>query len=284
VDVLTLYVGQGALAALRVGNEAVIIDSHMPDNDHVTMAEIKQSLEIYLRGKNVRGFMLTGFDADHAHVGGVEWILDEFEPDWVMYPKYYKDTKCADAVFNAIARHERKRRKSTPLTRHSVRIDKLDSRIIPNLGRNFSIELFSPHIQDMDSSNNCSIVARINGTGAAAFTYLATGDTETDRWETINKLFGSDLASDVLAAPHHGALSGTHAKALLSISPNTVLISAGVDSQYDHPHGAAIKAYQAVAEHVFATNGGGTPQNLLTTRSGSDFSTRVFGHAEVAAH
>jgi beta-lactamase superfamily II metal-dependent hydrolase len=151
------------------------------------------------------------------------------------------------------------------------------------VAQNFTIELFSPHFDDMDSSNNCSIVANITGLDATGFRYLATGDTERIRWETISKLFGTDIATDVLAAPHHGALSGMHAKTLLDISPNTVLISAGVDSQYDHPHGAAVRAYQAVAEHVWATNAGGQGHNLLTRRSGSDFSTKIFGHVPINA-
>lgn len=284
MDVLTLYVGQGALAGVRVGNEGIIVDAHMPENDHVGMAEIKQTLSVYFRGISVRGLILTGFDSDHAHAEGVEWILSEFTPDWVMYPKYYKDTDCAGAVFNSIRKHERRRASTAhPLICHSMRLDRLDSRRIMGLARNFTVELFSPHVEDMDSSNNCSIVAKITGVGGGAFSYLVTGDTETARWETISKLFGSDLAADVLAAPHHGALSGVHAKALLDISPNTVLISAGVDSQYDHPHGAAVRAYQKVAEHVFATNAGRKGQNLLTRRSGADFVTKVFAHASAVA-
>jgi len=284
MDVLTLYVGQGALAGVRIGNEGLIVDAHMPENDHVSMAQIKQSLSIYFRGISLRGLILTGFDSDHAHAEGVEWILSEFDPDWIMYPKYFKDTECAGAVFRSIQKYERRRASTRrPLIRHSVRLDRLNSRRIVGLGRNFTVELFSPHVEDMDCSNNCSIVAKITGIGGGAFSYLVTGDTETARWETINKLFGADLACDVLAAAHHGALSGIHAKALLDIAPNTVLISAGVDSQYDHPHGAAVRAYQKVAEHVFATNAGRKGQNLLTRAAGGDFITKVFTHASAAA-
>ena len=70
VDILTLYVGQGALTGVRVGNEGIIVDAHMPETDHVTPEEIQQSLSIYFRDIVVRGLILTGFDADHAHLGG----------------------------------------------------------------------------------------------------------------------------------------------------------------------------------------------------------------------
>jgi beta-lactamase superfamily II metal-dependent hydrolase len=284
MDVLTLFVDQGALTGIRVGGEGIIVDAHMPQCEKVSPEEIQQTLSTYFKGIDVRGLILTGFDSDHAHDLGVEWILSNFQPAWIMYPKYYKDTDCATAVFNSINKHERRRAStSRPLARHSIRLDKMDGRIIQGLCRNFTVELFSPHFEDMDSSNNCSIVAKIVGNGAEGFRYLATGDTEIDRWEAISRLFGDKLVADIMAASHHGSISGVYPKALLNISPNTVLVSAGVDSQYDHPHGASIQAYQAVAEHVWATNAGGVGKNLLTRRKGADFETVTFQHAIVPA-
>ena len=83
---------------------------------------------------------------------------------------------------------------------------------------------------------------------------LITGDTETPRWETINRLFGSALKSHVLAAPHHGSKNATHPASLLNIDPHTVLISAGVDSQYGHPHSQALRVYGQVARRIFSTS------------------------------
>ena len=284
MDILTLYVGQGALTGIRVGNEGILVDSHMPETDQVTVEEIQQSLSIYFRNITVRGLILTGFDADHAQPIGVEWILSKFTPDWIMYPKYFKDTDTASSVFAAIDKHDRCRaRTHRPLTRHSVRLDRLDCREINGVGTTFTIEVFSPHIEDMDSSNNCSIVAKITGNDSTGFRYLVTGDTERDRWEVIARLFGTQLVADVMVAPHHGAVSGTHPKTLVNVNPNTVLISAGVDNQFDHPRGAAVQVYQSVARHVWATNAGGEANNLLTRREGSDFNTTEFRHAFVAA-
>ena len=145
MDVLTLYVGQGALVGIRIGNEGIIVDAHLPENAHVTPEEIQQSLSLYFRNVTVRGLILSGFDADHAHAGGVEWILSQFTPDWIMYPKYFKDTDNAHEVFRSIVTHEKRRALSSrPLTRHSIRLDKLDSREIAAFGRDFSIEVFSP--------------------------------------------------------------------------------------------------------------------------------------------
>ena len=283
MDVFTLYVGQGALAAVRAGDEAIIVDAHMPDCDDITQEQIEKSLDSYLSKRNVRGLILTGLDRDHACPAGVDSILTRYQPDWIMYPKYYKDTDAAAEVFASIAKHEKRREKTRhPLTRHSVRVDQVDSRNLAGLATYFTFELFSPHMDDMDSSNNSSIVLKVTGLDETGFSYLITGDTETERWESINRFFGKYLSSPVMAASHHGAHSGVNARTLLHVSPHTVLISAGVDNSYGHPDASAIRVYEKVAKRVYSTHAGdGTC--LFTRRLGQDFDTRLVRHFDRVA-
>jgi beta-lactamase superfamily II metal-dependent hydrolase len=280
MDIFTLYVGQGSLAAVRSGGEAIIIDAHMPncDEDDVMQEQIEQSLQVYLSKSRVRGLILTGFDRDHACPAGVESILTKYLPDWIMYPKYFKDTDTASEAFAIIARHEKNRaRTAMPLARKSMRVDRVDGRTFDGLARNFSFELFSPHMEDMDSSNNSSLVIRLTGLDQSGFSYLITGDTERERWDTINRIFGPYLASDVLAAPHHGALSGINAGTLMLVNPHTVLISAGVDNSYGHPDGVAVEAYSKVAKCVFSTHAN-DGCCLFTRRVGDELQTRTVSH------
>lgn len=282
MDILTLYVGQGALAVVRHGNEAIIVDSLIPDIGDGGIERMGALLGRIVKSRKVPGLVLTGFDADHCCPEGVELILSKFQPDWIMYPKYYKDTDCATSVFKIIDKHV-KNRVSTerPLRRVSVRLDRLDSRILTDLSSYFVFELFSPHIEDADNSNNSSIVLKLTGIGTSGFSCLITGDTENDRWDRINSLFGSVLKSDVLFAPHHGSKNATNATTILYVMPNTVLISAGVDNQYGHPDPQAVRAYSMVAK-VYATNvdGGAT---LFTKRNGTDFETQLFLHNQELA-
>jgi beta-lactamase superfamily II metal-dependent hydrolase len=282
MDIFTLYVGQGSLAAVRAGNEAVIVDAHMPECDDITSEQIEKSLDHYLAKSNVRGLILTGLDRDHACPAGVESILTRYEPSWVMYPKVFKDTDAAADVFATITRHEKRRANtSRPLVRHSVRVDRVESRNLTGFASYFTFELFSPHMDDMDSSNNSSIVLKLIGLDQNGFSYLITGDTESERWDNINRYFGKYLASDVLAAPHHGARTGLNPKTLLLVNPNTVLISAGVDNSYGHPYGVAVQAYQQVAKHVFCTIAE-DGKCLLTRRMNNDFHTHLVQHFAAA--
>lgn len=283
MEVFTLYAAQGDLAAVRAGDEAVIIDAHMPECDDVTPPQVEESLDVFVTGRQVRGLVLTGLDKDHACPAGVERILTRYTPDWVMYPTYYKDTETAAEVFGIIERHRRRRAGTArPLTRHSVRVDKGGGRFLPGLANYFAFELFAPHIDDMDCSNNCSIVMKVTGLDANGFSYLVTGDTETGAWDRINARFGTLPSAPVMSAPHHGAASGCNATTVMLVNPDTVLISAGVDNAYGHPGASAVRVYGAVAR-VFSTSQtpGGTC--LFTRRNGDNYETHLVDHFPSAA-
>ena len=126
----------------------------------------------------------------------------------------------------------------------------------------------------MDCSNNCSIVLKLTGRGPRGFSYLITGDAEIARWETIHELFGDALKSHVLAAPHHGSKNAAHPASLLKIAPHTILISAGVGSQFGHPSPQAVKVYKEVAKYVFSTNMEGGV-SLLTGPGATELTTTL---------
>jgi beta-lactamase superfamily II metal-dependent hydrolase len=275
MNIITAGVGQGALAIIRHAGEAIIVDSRIPACDDKTVAFVKELLAVSLKNHSVIGLILTGFDDDHCDVVGTSIVLRKYRPDWVMYPKYFKESTEAKLVFKLLDEEEEARRKSAnPLKRLSVRLDLLSQRNLKGLSDNFEFELFSPHIKDMDCSNNCSIVLKVTGRGPGGFSYLVTGDTENARWDTISELFGASLKSHVLAAPHHGSKNGTHPASLLQIAPHTVLISAGVDSQYGHPDPGALRVYSRVAKYVFSTNMEGGA-SLLTQPGATELTTTV---------
>ena len=268
---MTLYVGQGNLTVVRHGTQAIAVDTRWLAE---RAEDIESKVSRFLQRRDLAGIVLTGLDDDHADPVGLDWLLGSYVPAWVMYPKYYKDTENAQRVFKVIRRHER-RRKGTkrPLERISVRLDRLDSRYLDDLTTEFQLELFSPHIEDMDTSNNCSIVLKIEGTRPGGFSYLVTGDTENPRWDRIVELFGDSLDADVLAAPHHGSKNAAHPGMILGVRPHTVVISAGVDNQYGHPDAKAVALYLRVADRVFQTNAR-NGISLLTNRRGGDLLTR----------
>jgi beta-lactamase superfamily II metal-dependent hydrolase len=283
MKVITVNVGQGALSIVRHQKEAIIVDCRIPPSDDTTVAYVKEMFALSLKEHRVRGLILTGFDSDHSEIVGASLVLSKYRPDWVMYPRYFKDSDEAKRVFALIEQEVRARRmSSSPLERLPVRVDQIPNRKLTGLSDKFDFELFSPHIDDMDSSNNSSIVLKLTGRGSGGFSYLITGDTENARWEKISQYFGTALKSHVMAAPHHGSKNATNPASLLNIAPHTVLISAGVQSQYGHPHPKARQVYEKVARHVFATNDEGGV-SLLTQPGPNEITTTLIRPRRVQA-
>ncbi len=270
MNIYTLNVGQGQFVVVTGNTQAIIIDSYVPLNPTADIVNVKGALAAILQGKHLIGLMVTGFDADHFNEVGIKIILNKYRPNWIMYPKYFKDTRVADSCFAVIKTFE----KQKVFTRYSVALDKNDARFYNKLSDDFQIEAFSPHSDDMNSSNNCSLVCKIKERTTGA-TYLVTGDTENDRWQSIVRIFGSAIASHVLAAPHHGSRNGVSDAAMRLITPHTVLISAGVGNQYDHPAPEATKLFAAYAQKYFSTSYGGG-QSLKTVATGVSVSTYKF--------
>jgi beta-lactamase superfamily II metal-dependent hydrolase len=270
MDIYTLNIGQGQFAIVVGEHDAIIIDTFVPLNPSRDVINVKGALAKILAGKNFSGLMITGFDADHFNEVGMKIVLNKYRPDWIMYPRYRKKTSTADACFSAIETFET----GAGIKRVSVSLSANDKRFYTGLSDDFNFEAFSPHIDDMNSSNNCSLVCKIKEK-ATGLTYLVTGDTETDRWVSIVRYFGSALKCDVLQAPHHGSRNGISAEVLTQVQPHTVLVSAGVNNSYGHPHAEAVTLYQRHAQKFWRTNYG-EGQSLHTSVTPAGINTYLF--------
>lgn len=259
MKIYTLNVGQGQFVVVVGNSEAVIVDTSIPLFPAKPIINVKSALADILTGKNLVGLMITGFDADHFNEVGIKIVLHKYRPDWIMYPKYPKESKEADAGFAAIQKFQQEK----AIAKYSISLSDNNKRLYDTLSNDFSFEVFSPHKEDMDSSNNCSLVCKVaeKSTGA---TYLVTGDTEKGRWESITRIFGASIKSDVLDAPHHGSKNGITSDALKQIQPDTVLISAGVENSYGHPDVETVKMFNSVAKKVYSTNDSKEGRSILT--------------------
>ena len=270
MHIYTLHVGQGQFVVVTSDTEAFIVDTYVPLNPTNDIIHVKAALAKILEGKNLIGLVITGFDADHFNEVGMRIVLNKYRPNWIMYPKYFKETTNAHNCFNVIKGFESQKQ----FSKYSVSLSKNDTRFYEKLSKEFSFEVFSPHVADMNSSNNCSLVCRVKERSTGR-TYLITGDTENDRWQSIVNYFGSALLSDVLAAPHHGSKNGISSAAMALIKPNTVLISAGVNNQYGHPDWEATQLFAKHSNYYYSTSSG-EGQSLKTEVSSSGIKSYKF--------
>lgn len=251
MNIYTLNVGQGQFVVVTGTREAFIIDTHLVSDSSSETVHVKSALAKILAGKNLVGLMITGFDSDHFNEVGLKIVLNKYRPNWIAYPKYFKETQRANACFTFINQFDR----DNKIERKSILLGDNKVRLYQTWSGDFSFEMFSPHSEDMNSSNNCSLVCKVNELTSKR-TYLVTGDTEIARWDSIARIFGSSIKCDVLAAGHHGSKNGVTRTALNHANPHTVLISAGVNNQYGHPDREAIDLYSGIGAKVYSTNHG----------------------------
>ncbi len=116
-----------------------------------------------------------------------------------------------------------------PLDVGSIVIDGVTLTILP----------LPPRSRCPEHENNNSIVVRLD---FGEFSMLFPGDAEEDErdWLVANHVTLLDV--DVLKASHHGSHNGTSSPWLNAITPLRVVISAGVNATYQHPHRQAVLA------------------------------------------
>ena len=104
-------------------------------------------------------------------------------------------------------------------------------------------------------TNTGSIVMRVVY-GDTSF--LLTGDSPIPIENWLTALDSNALSADVLKAGHHGSRTSTSREFLSAVSPETVVISAGKDNSYGHPHTEVMQNIAAAHAAVMSTAEEGT--------------------------
>lgn len=118
---------------------------------------------------------------------------------------------------------------------------------------------------DFDENINCNIVAPCS-TGYGSLndysvvlhmtygqnSFLFTGDAEElSEKEIIESNY--TIKSDVLKAGHHGSRTSTCKEFLDKVDPDIVVISAGLDNDYGHPHEETLEKLQKSGVSIYTT-------------------------------
>ena len=137
------------------------------------------------------------------------------------------------------------------VTKHRYRCGSLDIQGHKGLALSDSldeiVQLIHPHFANLGnllSLNDVSGVLKVQGTNSNA---ILMGDLEYPGWKILTEN-ATDLSSDVLKFPHHGAWKKDDPNLLLdAISPSIIVISVGTNGiRYDHPNS---RVFDAIAQH-----------------------------------
>lgn len=134
-----------------------------------------------------------------------------------------------------------------------------------NLDENVSVEILNPPEPLLsgtgdDLNNNSVVIKLVYGN----FSIIFPGDIG----EVVEeRLLGEDLDSDMLLAPHHGSKYSNSLGFLNAVSPNAVVIYAGENNPYNHPHLETLGRLHTIGvPHILRTDLNGT---LILETSGN---------------
>ncbi len=110
---------------------------------------------------------------------------------------------------------------------------------------------FSDNRAVWQNLNNNSLVLRCQ---YGSKSILFPGDIEAVVEKELVKLSGSDLASTVLVAPHHGSKTSSTDVLLEKTDPEVVVISAGWNNRFGFPHVSVLRRYQHYGCRIYRTD------------------------------
>ena len=228
VVITLLDVGQGLSVWVRQGKHNMLYDvgnyylSGFNFVDAVILPEMRsegvQQLDLVV---------ISHWDMDHS--GGLETLLQQQTVQRLLLPSE-RNLKREQNLGSAVANTSR-----------------CASTAWQNLWQDSSSQLLWRQIALAEQGlqgNNASCVILLHVFGRQV---LITGDIEAKGegklLEMIDKLDLTLLVSEVLIAPHHGSKTSSTEAFLTHVRPAYVLVSAGKNNPYGHPHKNKTKAY-----------------------------------------
>ena len=102
-------------------------------------------------------------------------------------------------------------------------------------------EVLFPVGPTFDKPNNRSCVLKISG---KTFSILLPGDIERPAEEYLLRHYKSELAADLLIAPHHGSGTSSTTGFINAVDPRQVVFTAGYRDRFGHPTAEVINRYE----------------------------------------
>ncbi|HEY1042054.1 MAG TPA: MBL fold metallo-hydrolase [Candidatus Paceibacterota bacterium] len=200
--------------------------------------------------------LATHPDADH--IGGLPDVLSRYRVGTVLESGKAGDSSQADRFTDSIRRE----------AGAAYGIAKQDMRI--HLGEGVYADVLFPEgdAKKLRETNDASVILRLVY-GESEF--MLTGDAPSWVEERLVQKYGRGLRSDVLKAGHHGSRTSSSDVFLFAVMPQTVVVSAGKDNPYGHPHPEVLDNVREIGATVVSTAESGT----IVFRSDGKSVTRV---------
>lgn len=207
-----LDVGQGLSAVVQTKNHLLVFDAGPRLSVNHDMGE--NVVVPFLRSLAVTHIdRLVISHGDNDHIGGAYALLKEF-------PTYLVKSSVPEKFLDVPA--------SYCLRGETWQWDQV------------TFEFLYPTPDKLGLDNDSSCVLRITG---GRQHILLTGDIEKLAETDLVHFVATDLAADILVAPHHGSNTSALKEFILTVHPQIVLFPVGYRNPYHFPHPAVLQRY-----------------------------------------
>lgn len=233
LQVTFLNVGQGdaILIQTREGRQ-VLIDGG-PDRS------VLRQLPRFMGPLDRSIDLMIATHPDKDHIAGLAEVFARYEVSAFMEPEIANDTSYAQALTYAAANEEGV---TEMIARRGMRI---------HLGEGTYMDVLFPDrdVEYLESNTGSILLQLVHGETE----FMLTGDAPASIEEWLVLLDGEELQSDVLKAGHHGSRTSTSGDWIKAVSPAFVVISAGKENSYGHPHAEVVERIQASGAAMLST-------------------------------
>ena len=179
--------------------------------------------------KSIDMVVITHPDSDH--IGGLVSVLRQFDVSYLLVSDMddiTQDAKLKQAVDEEIGMR--------------VLIANAPSQIQFSPSTLVRV-LWSADGDVIPEKNARSIVLHIEGEKQS---FLLTGDIPSSVERELVRLYAPSLDVDVLKLAHHGSKTSSSTAFLNATNPHTVIVSAGINNSYGHPHTEVLERVKEV--------------------------------------
>lgn len=233
VRVKFLNVGQGdsiLITTPRGGN--ILIDG---GRDSVVLERLGRNLSFF--EKKIDLVVATHDDLDH--VGGLPEVIKRYEVDTLLTSLASSTGEAMGAVVKNAQQKD-------------LKILHANHPQIINTEDGVQLQILFP-TQDMNGakdSNGASVVVRVV---YGQISFLLTGDLPQAGELYLANVYGEKLKSNILKLGHHGSDTSTHPTFLKMVNPSAVVVSAGKNNSFNHPHQSVIDLVKKFGIQIFST-------------------------------
>ncbi|ADL51241.1 ComEC/Rec2 family competence protein [Clostridium cellulovorans] len=239
-----INVGKADSIFIQQGNNSMLIDAGTNDQ--------KKTVKNYLDTQGITKLDYVVCTHPHKdHVGGMDYIINNFQVDKVYMPNVTTTTETFQDVLVAM---EKKGLKS----------------IAPTVGETFNLgdakcTILAPNSESYEDINDYSIVMKLQF-GNTSFMFDGDAQKLSEK-EIIAK--GFDVKADVLKIGHHGSDSASSKTYLDAVKPKYAVISVGPEVGRYLPDDETIAKLKEREIQIFRTDKCGT---IVATSDGNNIS------------